>query len=177
MVISSDLRLGDSASTHGVHAESQVQDLECQLTCMFKRLIEKNGFELMEDAVEAIRNMCVSPLEERTDATSAKRLKSDSRSKAAGKEAKGSEVARAAPEVKITLTTHKVEIRASPRALVSVIEEVLEGVTRVVASVWTKVKQLICCIWERVALRWRQTHRAFRGSSCVRHVPRRSPSS
>ena len=131
---------------------------ESRLTSMFQNLVEKNGLEIMNYAVETLKNLTVGTDSEKTMTTDkseagvvegATCVSKKPTRPAAKVDQMGAK--KMMNNIKITITSHKLEFSVPPEAIVSAMEEILDCVACAIRHVWGKVKDFFAWIWQKLS--------------------------
>lgn len=125
---------------------------------MFSSLVERNGFDIMNYAVETLKNMTVS-----MDCGKNRELKEESerehhQSKLFSRvpetmteDRAKDPLKRSRKDLKIIITSHKIELSVPPQAVINAVEEILECVVCAGRHVWNQVKDFFGWIWNKLS--------------------------
>jgi hypothetical protein len=138
--------------------DAGMREFESRLTAMFSNLVEKNGFEIMSMAVEALKNMAVRVEDGKVTASNKDHENRGQKCNAgikekpvAHKEGKHSGITKTTRDIKIIVTSHKVELSVPPKAVVTAMEEILECAVCAGKHVWHQMKDFFAWIWGKLS--------------------------
>lgn len=100
---------------------------------MMKNLIQKNGIDIMNQALEALKSINIDALETE------------------GEEFQVKTKQRCADPIRLAISSHKVEFEVPPKVVFDAMHEILDCVAHAVKYVWKKIKDFFSWVWEKLS--------------------------